>query len=152
MRDSHKGKETLKSTPSKQRKPNQTNNSLQKAVEPESHAKVFNQAPVIACKKCEQAINKRLSVKCCLCVDHFCRSCTKIDKVMLLVPIKVFRGLFESCQTVPGVQKLLVRIGIIEARQDEPEYRVQKIDKSVLAFDNVKNDQGRNSWGEGDRK
>ena len=37
MRDSHKGKETPKSTPSKQRKPNQTNN-LQKAVEPEAHA------------------------------------------------------------------------------------------------------------------
>ena len=50
MRDSHKGKETPKSTPSKQRKPNHTNNSLQKAVEPEAHASLFNHAPVIPCK------------------------------------------------------------------------------------------------------
>ena len=46
IRDSHKGKETSKSTPSIQRKPNQTNN-LQKAVEPESHASLFNHALVI---------------------------------------------------------------------------------------------------------
>ena len=63
MRDSHRGKEIPKSTPSKQRKPNQTNNSLQKAVEPEAHASLFNSAPVIPCKECEQAINKGLSVK-----------------------------------------------------------------------------------------
>ena len=59
----------------------------------------------------------------------------------------------ESCQTVPGVQKLLVRIGNIEARQDEIEDRVQKIEKKVVTSDNVKkNDQGRNIRGEGDRK
>ena len=48
MRDSHKGKETPKSAPSKQRKPNQTNNSLQKAVEPEALASLFNHAPVFS--------------------------------------------------------------------------------------------------------
>ena len=82
MRDSHKGKETEKSTPSKQRKPKQTNSSLLKAVEPEAHASLFNHAPVIPCKKCEQEINKGLSVKCSLCEAHFCRSCTRIGKVI----------------------------------------------------------------------
>ena len=53
MMDSHKGKETPKSTP----KPNQTNKSLQKTVEREAHASLFNHVPVIPCKKCEQAIN-----------------------------------------------------------------------------------------------
>ena len=76
MKDSQKGKGTPKSTPSKQRKPNQTNNSLQKAVEPEAHASLFKHAPVIQCKKCEQAINKGLSVKYSSCEAHFCRSCT----------------------------------------------------------------------------
>ena len=110
MRDSHKGKETPNSTPSKQRKPNQTNNSLQKAVEPEAHASLFNHAPVILCEKCEQAINKGLSVKCSLCEAHFCRSCTKIDKV-ISDAISANQGISwfcESCQTVPGIRKLLV--------------------------------------------
>ena len=46
--DSHKGKETPKSTPSNQRKLNQTNNSIQKAIGPE--ASLFNHTPVIPCK------------------------------------------------------------------------------------------------------
>ena len=45
---------------------------------------------------------------------------------------------YESCQTAPGVQKLLVRIGNIEARQDEIEDRIQKIEKNVVTSNNVK--------------
>ena len=123
MTASQKGKETPKSTTSKQRKPNQINNSVQKAVELEAHASLFNHAPVIPCKKCEQAINKGLSVKCSLCEAHFCRSCTKIDKV-IFDAISANQGISwfcESCQTVPGVRKLLVRIGNIEARQESSE-------------------------------
>ena len=52
---------------------------------------------------------------------------------MLLVPIKAFRGFVRVV-----VQKLLVRIGNIEARQDEIEVRVQKIEKNVVTSDYVK--------------
>ena len=123
MTASQKGKEKPKSTTSKQRKPNQINNSVQKAVELEAHASLFNHAPVIPCKKCEQAINKGLSVKCSLCEAQFCRSCTKIDKVIFdaICANQGISWFCESCQTVPGVWKLLVRIGNIEARQESSE-------------------------------
>ena len=52
-------------------------------------------------------------MKCSLCEAHFCRSCTKIDK-KIFDAISANQGISwfcESCQTVPGVQKLLVRIG-----------------------------------------
>ena len=82
---------------------------------------------------CCQAINKGLSVKRSLGDASFCRSCTKIDKVVFDA-ISANQGISrfcESCQTVPGVQKLLVTIGNIVARQDELGDRVQKIEKNV---------------------
>ena len=49
--------------------------------------------------------NKGLSVKCKFCEANFCRSCTKIDKVVFDA-ISANQGISwfcESCQTVPGV-------------------------------------------------
>ena len=70
---------------------------------------------------CCQAKHKGLSVKSSLCEASLCRSCTKIDKVVFdaISANQVISWFCESCQTVPGVQKLLVTIGIIVARQDE---------------------------------
>ena len=47
-----------------------------------------------------------------------------------------------------------MRIGNIEARQDELEDRVQKIEKERVTSENInkKTDQGRNSTGERNRK
>ena len=92
-------------------------------------------------KKSDRSIKNGLSVTCSLCEAQVCRSCSKLDKARFDA-ISTNHGtswFCELCQTLPGVKKLLVRIGNIEARQDELEDRVQKIEKDIVTSDNVKN-------------
>ena len=111
------------------------NQIKQKAVEPESHASLFNHALVIPCRKCEQVINKGLSVNCSLCEAHFCRSCTKIDKV-IFDAISANQGtciswFCESCQTVTGVQKLLEGLVILEHVKINLRIELKKLRKML---------------------
>ena len=73
-------------------------------------------------------MNKGLSVTCSLCKAQFCKARIKLDNVIFEANSdnQGISWFCEHCQTVPGVKKLLARIGNIEAHQDELEDRVKK--------------------------
>ena len=78
---------------------------------------------------------------CKLCECNYCRPCLKIEKkqcLMVFSQCLVSLGFFDKCQSVPGVHKMLVRIGNVEERQDQLEERVSKIEKDQMTNESVK--------------
>lgn len=94
----------------------------------------------VLCYICNENLDKSYTLNCNLCENYYCRSCLKIETAVF-GGIQSMPGLTwfcNKCQSVPGVHKMLVRIGNVEERQDQLEERVNKIEKDQMTSESVK--------------
>ena len=94
----------------------------------------------VPCYTCSELMDKCFTLTCNLCECNYCRPCLKIEKTMF-DGIQSMPGLTwfcDKCQSVPGVHKMLVRIGNVEERQDQLEERVSKLETDQMTNESVK--------------
>ena len=95
---------------------------------------------MLPCKTCTQTFKQDQTIACSFCENHLCRSCSKPDPAIfgVLSQMKNLSWFCENCvNSFPGVHKLLIRVGNVEAKYENLEERMHKLEDEKISKDSV---------------